>query len=674
MPNRGRGLAPGDLVEYESRVFTYESGTGNVLGLRARDDDSLWIVQWNAIAHVHGLKVVEHAAEDEDPETCAPPSGRVLDVPALLQTVPKAELKRAQEKERDIAYIEDETIKNPRTKGGRTKVIADKWQVSTAAVDKWRARYRKNSDGGLWGLIDHRTTVERESPVDPRVRDLIIKYYNVASDESTGTAKRFATHLRKRVKALPGPAIELPEPRVLQRQVAEVLQGTNAFSDATTRQTNAEERDDKVYASIQATRAGERVLLDTNSFDVRAFDPDTGEDYALNLTLALDLATRSILAWRFTAESHGAIDVVMVLADMMTPHPMRPEWDEDLRLIRLGSFAEQFPLTDERFRRAAAVPVIYPETLVHDRGKPYIGHNLRFAAADFGINLESARPLHPRDKSQIERLFRRINEQFSEHLAGYRGRNTANRGKYVSEDAQYTLEQIEDMFALYVVKSYQTREHNGLRPLATRELLSPNKAYERAVRIYSRLPVPKDPNLRARMYPIKWCRIGKHGVQVNNYRYDAAGLKPFVGVSSTYVKRNGKWPIRYDPRDPTRAWFFHPYTSEMHELEGTSNVRRTPAFYGDSIDLLRSGGFSQTPEERKRSDEVLEELQSRFDSGDVSTAPSRRHLIRLREQRAAARKEQKAFRAVKPPPTYITDVGGAEEVFEFGDLAPFDVD
>lgn len=55
-----------------------------------------------------------------------------------------------------------------------------------------------------------------------------------------------------------------------------------------------------------------------------------GEAVSVHLTLALDVYTRSVVAFRLTLVSDTSVDVAMVLRDVMLPLPMRDDWGKDM--------------------------------------------------------------------------------------------------------------------------------------------------------------------------------------------------------------------------------------------------------------------------------------------------------------------------------------------------------
>lgn len=61
-----------------------------------------------------------------------------------------------------------------------------------------------------------------------------------------------------------------------------------------------------------------------------------------------------------------------------------------------------------------------------------------------------------------EAVFGTINDQFSKHVAGYKGNNVVQRGKNVEQAARWSIPDLKDFFAEYAASVYQRRHHDGL--------------------------------------------------------------------------------------------------------------------------------------------------------------------------------------------------------------------
>jgi hypothetical protein len=61
-----------------------------------------------------------------------------------------------------------------------------------------------------------------------------------------------------------------------------------------------------------------------------AIDPLRFQWVGLDLTAALDVCTRSILAFRLTPFSTQGVDLALLLSDLLSPTPMDARWPADL--------------------------------------------------------------------------------------------------------------------------------------------------------------------------------------------------------------------------------------------------------------------------------------------------------------------------------------------------------
>jgi hypothetical protein len=77
-------------------------------------------------------------------------------------------------------------------------------------------------------------------------------------------------------------------------------------------------------------RPGQVVALDTTILPVKLRETVFGDPVSAHLTLALDVYTHSLVAFRLTLVSDTAVDVAMLLRDVMTPLPLREDWGEEM--------------------------------------------------------------------------------------------------------------------------------------------------------------------------------------------------------------------------------------------------------------------------------------------------------------------------------------------------------
>ncbi|GAA2814907.1 Mu transposase C-terminal domain-containing protein [Nonomuraea dietziae] len=305
------------------------------------------------------------------------------------------------------------------------------------------------------------------------------------------------------------------------------------------------------------------------------------------------------------------------------------------------------------------------------------------ACLDLGINLGLARKANPTDKANIERAFGTVREDFAKHVAGYKGSDTSSRGRLVEHAARWSLEDLEEFFAEYVVAVYQRRVHSGLVVPGFPELeLSPNQAYGLMVARYGYILCPPQSHHYCKRLPIEYRTIRPEGIQLDYLIYDDPVLSNYRRALSPVPGKGRKWPIRYNPGDPSRVFIF---------LEGTWRVLFwthlpdpavpfTARMVQEARKLLRDGGLRE-PSQQKIA-EALVDLQRRMDAPESATARTRRELVRgPREDARAIKRDQARLRFGEPeePPPVLSLVPLADEepaedvVVDLSELEEFEI-
>ncbi|WP_198152790.1 DDE-type integrase/transposase/recombinase [Pseudofrankia sp. DC12] len=422
-------------------------------------------------------------------------------------------------------------------------------------------------------------------------------------------------------------------------------------SDPAARRIRAANQPDRTYGAVAATRPGEVVMMDTTGLDVIAYDPACNVTVPVELTVALDLATRSLLAWRLTPRSTKSVDIGLLLADVMSPEPMRPHWPDALRFAMLRIPHERILTVDERLAHAAARPVIYPETLLFDHGKPYKSEVVTRACRRLGISIQDARTFTPTDKPHVERVFETINRQFCEHVAGYKGSDIAHRGAHVEDSARWSIDDLAELFAEYVVAIYQRRHHSGLILHGFPDLhASPNEAYTMAIAAAGYVDCPTDPDLYYELLPIadgKGRTIQPAGVRIGYLTYNADILYRYRKTRSPYP--DGLWPIRRDPRNLLHAYFHDPADGRWHVLRWTHALDAHQPFTDLTVREARRlvALRGRNPADQDEVAVALLELQNRVDAPETWTRTARIRQTRDAHRGRAAHRDAQRGR----PPT-----------------------
>lgn len=509
-------------------------------------------------------------------------------------------------------------------------------ELGVSEVSLWKSKQRYESSG-LYGLVDKRHIRSRTGldRLDPRLREAILVVLDDLTYESNATYQRIIRKVKAKLDMDYGEeAVALPSRATLYRVLEQLTRGRGTFSSAKGRRSIAN-RPTPTYRRFKATRPGEVVLLDTTSLDVFALDPITLKWASLELTLALDLYTRSILAWRFTHRGTKGVDAALLLRDIINPTPLRDGWPDSARWPYHG-IPEQIVLNAFGGDSVAGKPLVDPETVVVDHGRIYESEVFLSACKKLGISIQSARPYAPTDKAQVERMFRTIRESLLENLPGYKGPDVFSRGtaENVEGAAFYFVDEIEAIFAEWVVRYWQQRPHKGLNlPGAPNQRMSPNEMYDQGLAAAGFLFVPPTQDLYYELLPIEWRMIHHYGVEVHGLTYDGDALNEYRNQNSSYGgMRRGKWPIRYDTRDRSRVFFQNPRDGDWHELlwaDAPPEITARPfsdvmVSHAKKLLLARLG----EPGDGGELADVLTEMFTRVDREKTVDAAERRAIAR----------------------------------------------
>ncbi|MEU6236222.1 hypothetical protein [Kitasatospora sp. NPDC047058] len=392
----------------------------------------------------------------------------------LFATVPLREQERALAWQRHIREVETGLL-DVAADGGRaprpeydpaTRTLAQrelaKAQELTATgfgktarttVQRMRLEYRKK---GLWGLVDHRTT-RTYSPTgraDERVVAAVLEAMRRQRGRSKGTVKGLRQLTAQVLEERHGPGVvKVPAQATFYRLAA-------ALADPSERPggpARTASRPARPYRPSRVLRPGEQVMLDTTRLDILAVF-DNGTTGRPELTIALDVASRSVLAAVLRPAGTKAVDAALLLAEMATPHPARPTWPQVLQMSRAPVPYDLLVDADTRLRDMAARPVAVPETVVVDRGRVFVSEAFLAAAETLGISVQPAPPRQPAAKGPVERTFGSINSLFCQHVAGHTGSDPTRRGPRAETEALWSVAQLQDLLDEWIATEFTDRE------------------------------------------------------------------------------------------------------------------------------------------------------------------------------------------------------------------------
>ncbi len=342
-------------------------------------------------------------------------------------------------------------------------------------------------------------------------------------------------------------------------------------------------------------RPGQVVALDTTVLPVMVREGVFGDPVKPHLTIALDVYSHSLVAFRLTLVSDTAVDVAMLLRDVMMPLPMRADWGDELEWPYPGLPAAV--VSEFAGHKVAGMPFFTPETVTTDHGSVYRNHQLVEVQRVLGCNILPSRVMRPTDKAACERAFGVIRQLLFELVTGYTGVDIADRGADPAADAVLTVGEMEHLIATWIVAVWQKRQLGEYAPSWDPDgVHSPNSLFAASfAQTGFAMEIPA-PELFYELLPVHYVAIdARRGVKIRGLWYDDdTVLHDYRGHRSTRGgKHKGKWVIRRDPRDRRNVFFQDPITSSWHALAwtGMPSVGQMPGF-GDARvrDLLKKAG------------------------------------------------------------------------------------
>ncbi|MGW3163290.1 Mu transposase C-terminal domain-containing protein [Streptomyces sp. NPDC001020] len=550
----GSVLRPGDWVTFDGGEHQVVALAGTAVRLRsAAGAESVVLASYLMAAPDFAVTGAEPLPEME-------PFG-------LLETLPDPARAAAVEWQRHVVEVETGlppgaepgTPARPeydlvsRTVVERAQAKADELGVSLRTVMDKRSRYARQ---GLWGLVDQRLVRVREATgrADARVVAAIRQVLDDQTQVSTGTRSRVIRRVVKLVEATHGEGVvPLPSRNTFYRLIDTLSAGRHAFGSAVTRRQTAN-RPAGPFTPTFADRPGEQVQIDSTPLDVMVV-LDSGVRARADLTIAVDVATRTICAAVLRPVGTKAVDASLLLARMLVPEPMRPGWSASLRMAVSRMPHRQLLGVDARMEQAAAKPVIVPDTVVIDGGKVFISDTFLRACERLGISVQRARPRTPTDKAIVEATFSAINTLFCQHLAGYTGRDVTRRGEKIEQAAVWTIPELQDLLEEWLLAGWQMRPHDALRdPFRPGKAMSPNDKYASLVAAAGYLPLVLRGEDYLELLPVAWRAINDYGIRIGHRTYDAPELGPWRRQHSGHAAKRGLWEVHYDPYDLTRVF------------------------------------------------------------------------------------------------------------------------
>ncbi|MFE7704954.1 transposase [Streptomyces sp. NPDC057486] len=529
-------------------------------------------------------------------------------------------------------------------------------QVSFRTLVRWGQGLRC----GLIGLADDRWLREASGRrISAEIREALFAVRTETLRRSKLTAKDREFLIHQYVREVFGADVEIPSYDTLKRVWREWFGSTGARQRYVRSAAKAQQLATGRHVVVH--RPGQVVALDTTVLPVKVLEDVFGDPVSVHLTLALDVYTHSIVAFRLSLVSDASIDVAMVLRDVMMPLPMRPDWGEDMEWAYPG--LPGMVVAEFAGHEVAGLPFFAPETVTTDHGSVYRNHHLVEVQRIIKTNIKPSRVLRPQDKQAVERTFGGVQSLLFAKLLGYQGVDTADRGTDPEADACLTVAEMEHVIATWIVKVWQNRRFDSYAPSwDPGGDHSPNSLFAASMHqggFALRIP---SPDLYYQLLPTHRVMIhGKRGVKIKNLWYDGPALDPYRGqLSSRGGRAKNKYVIHRDPRDPCLVFFQDPRTHDWHTLRwvGLPDEGEMPAFSDarvrDAMRELRRRGLA--PKADTELLPILLELIGR--NIPVSQWPTQ---LSKKERTEHAREMAQAAAAAADRPSAATDATDATD-------------
>jgi putative transposase len=284
------------------------------------------------------------------------------------------------------------------------------------------------------------------------------------------------------------------------------------------------------------------------------------------LTLAIDIATRSIVGFSISLEPPSTLSVSLVLSHLALP---KQTWLADRELHNL-----EWPMGG------------LPKMIHVDNAQEFHSRVLLRGCQEYGITLEHREPGRPHLGGHIERL---IGTMMGEvHLLpGTTFSNPHQKGAYNSEArAVLTLPELERWVAIQIAGVYHLSRHSALEQ-------TPFQAWQDGI-AKRKLPIRYPPNPEEfflDFLPAVPRKIQKDGVHFHKIRYWHSVLSPWAGRLAKPL-----W-VKFDPRNIERVYVRDP--NGRHWPIPYADLRQPPIALWELIEArkrLRRNGKSDADE------------------------------------------------------------------------------
>lgn len=410
---------------------------------------------------------------------------------------------------------------------------------SIATLYRWARRY--NPDVGPLSLLSNHFKSGRKSTQDSAAVENIVKdgiqtmidNKNLTRADAVINIQNALKNLAKKDPAYASVA-KFPVSAIYRRMR---LYGQEFHTALALGRRAADNRFRPVMVANHDDRALSCIEIDNTQLDVfvRISEEEAGivKPY---MTLAMDVATRSVLSIRISLLAPNEDDICRLLVDML-----HPKDQAELKKIGVES---GWPMHG------------MPAAIKIDNGREFISAKVTRLISALGIEQVRCPPKTPRYKGIVERTFRTLNQLGIHQFPGYTRGNPALKGDArPDKDRLLTFLDIERLILKLICDVYHTHPHSALD-------MPPLVAWARAVSgIEMRLP-PSADDLRFLLHDIAERKLTRQGIKINGLTYNSYETRDLLDVYGEDMTVDVHW----DPSDLGRVFVVNPSTKHLVAL------------------------------------------------------------------------------------------------------------
>ncbi len=498
---------------------------------------------------------------------------------------------------------------------------------SKRTIYRWIGAWRLDGPAGLINKNDSKRA-NALGKADYRWIDAVRAVLDEQVEGSKGSQKKTFAEAERLLNATYGRGVvPLPSESAAYRAMKEIGRGTNAHTGSTKTKRSIATRPTGVYGRLRATRPGEYVILDTTPLDVYAMDELTGRWVRVELSIALDLYSRTIVGLQLSPMSTTSTDIAGVLFETVRPHVSETPEQRRQELPYAGVPSNLIVIADDAdVGERLIIRGVAAETIVIDHGRCYLSDHVMSVCMRLGISIQPVRPYQGSDKGPLERWFRTLTGLL-ENLVGYKGPDIYSRGANPEGEAFYYIHELEEMMRQWIAEIYHVRPHDGLCiPEAPGLELSPNDMFDYGMSRVGAMQLPASADIAYDFLPVVWRTIQHYGVEAN-LRYNGPALNAYRNTTSPYTgKHAGKWPFRYDRNDLRYLYFWEPEVKEWARLKWEHADAIGSAFSKEALTYAKK--LAATQGRFPDTEFALEQLLGRWDVGQVANQRERAMAVR----------------------------------------------